>query len=98
MERNSQVFEGLRPEGRLITMAIAKEAIRVDPLLALDRQLSVVGSQQSSRADMVEILELAAAGKVVPRLERYKLEDVNRVMERLVDNRVRYRAVLMHGE
>jgi hypothetical protein len=41
--------------------------------------------------------ELAAAGKVKPKIETYPLAKVNEVRERLAAGKVRYRAVLQHG-
>lgn len=94
MKQNSQVLEGLRPEGRLVTMALGQEPIEADPLLMLIRQLSIIGSMQNNRADLVEILELAAAGKVKPALELYRFHEINTALRRLDEGLVRYRAVL----
>lgn len=95
MRQNSEIVAGIRPEGRLVSMAIEKDPIQIDPLLLLDRQISVIGSQQSGREDIVEILELAAADKVKPKLELYRMEEINRVMQRLDEGLVRYRSVIM---
>ena len=51
-------------------------------MLALSRQISVIGSMQDEREDLVDVLALAAAGKVTPRLETYPLAQVNDLMER----------------
>lgn len=48
------------------------------------------------REDLVEILALAAVGKVTPMLEIYPLDAINDVMARLVAGDLRYRAVLTH--
>jgi 2-desacetyl-2-hydroxyethyl bacteriochlorophyllide A dehydrogenase len=94
MKANSQILAGLRPEGRMVTMAVGTEAIEVDPVLALTRQISLIGSMQNDRSDMVEALDLAAAGKLKPALEVYPLDQVNEAMVRLAEGKVRYRAVL----
>lgn len=94
MPMNSQVMDGLRPRGRFVSMAIGEGKIEIDPLSALDREIEFIGSQQGARADMVEILELAAAGKVKPMLEIYPMDQINSVMERLEAGKVRYRSVL----
>lgn len=94
MRANSQILAGLRPEGRMVTMAVGEGSIQVDPLLALSRQISVIGSMQNDRSDMVEALDLAAAGKLRPALEVYPLEEANEAMGRLAEGKVRYRAVL----
>lgn len=94
MKQNSQVLAGLRPEGRLVTMAAGAEPIAVDPLLALSKQISVIGSMQNHREDLVDILHLAARGKVRPMLETYTLDEVDALMQRQRDGKVRYRGVL----
>lgn len=94
MRHNSQVLAGLRHEGRLVTMAVGAEPIAVDPMLMLLKQLSVVGSMQDERQDMVEVLALVAAGKVKPKLELYGLDEINTLMERQRDGKVRYRGVV----
>ncbi|MCF6287414.1 MAG: alcohol dehydrogenase catalytic domain-containing protein [Candidatus Hydrogenedentes bacterium] len=96
MKHNSQVIEGIRHEGKLVSMAISKEKMEIDPLFLLDHQIRIIGSQQCGREDLVEILGLAASGKVKPMLECYPLEAVNEVMQRLAEGKVRYRAVLTH--
>jgi D-arabinose 1-dehydrogenase-like Zn-dependent alcohol dehydrogenase len=97
MQQNGEALHGLRDEGRFVTMAIGTEPIMVDPTLALTKQLVVKGSQMNGRRDLVEMLDLVAAGTVRPLLEVYPLEDVNTAFERLDRGRVRYRAVLRHG-
>ena len=94
MRGNTQILAGLRPEGRMVTMAVGEGAIELDPLLALTRQISLIGSMQNERSDLVEALDLAAAGKLKPALEVYPLEKVNDAMVRLAEGKVRYRAVL----
>ncbi len=100
LAQTSQVLTGLRPEGRLVTMALptgdgARE-LSVEPRVMLARQLSIVGAMQSERADLVELLALAAAGRVVPQLELFPIGQIGRAMSRLAERRVRYRAVLVH--
>ncbi|MCB9727475.1 MAG: alcohol dehydrogenase catalytic domain-containing protein [Deltaproteobacteria bacterium] len=89
-----QAFEGLLPEGRLVNMGVVDGPIQIAAFSLMMGQRKLVGSTQNRRADMVEILELAAAGKVVPQIERYPLSEVNAVRERLVEGKVRFRAVM----
>lgn len=97
MAQNSAILAGIRHEGKLISMAISSDKIAVDPLHLLDHQITIRGSQQCGREDMVEILQLAAAGKVTPMIETYGLTEIDAVMVRLAEGKVRYRAVLAIG-
>jgi len=98
MRQTSEALSGLRDEGTLVTMAVGDEPFQVKPNLALTRQLTIKGSQQNDRADLIEVLDLVARGKVRPMLEVYRLEDVNTVFDRLDQGAVRYRAVFDLGD
>jgi D-arabinose 1-dehydrogenase-like Zn-dependent alcohol dehydrogenase len=96
MKQNSQAFLGLRPGGRMVTTAVSGEPIQVDPVPMLFKQTSVIGSAHNDPADLVDMLSLAASGKVKPVLEIYRFDEINGVMNRLADGKVRYRAVVSH--
>lgn len=94
----SQVLGGLLPEGRAVIMGFTDGALAVADLFGfMLGQKRLVGSTQNNRRDLVEALDLVAAGKVKPRLEHYKLSQINDVRERLAAGKVRYRAVLTPG-
>jgi D-arabinose 1-dehydrogenase-like Zn-dependent alcohol dehydrogenase len=96
MKQNSESMEGLRPGGRLVTTAPSAEPIQADPVQMLFKQTAILGSAHNDPGDLVDILNLAAAGKVKPKLEIYKLDEINSVFVRLAEGRVRHRAVLVH--
>jgi alcohol dehydrogenase len=96
MKQNSQALQGLRPDGRLVTTAVSAEPIQIDPVPMLFKQTSVIGSAQNDPADLVDILQLAAAGKVKPALEIYRLDELASVIVRLAEGKVRHRAVISH--
>lgn len=90
----AQTLEGLRPDGRLVSMGIDAEPIDIPPFLLLIKQLKVIGSAQNHRADLVDILDLAAQGKVKGILEEYKLDEINKALERLIEGKTRLRTVI----
>ena len=98
MKHTGQVLSGLRDGGTLVTMAVADDPFLVKPVLALTRQFTIKGSGQNERSDLVEVLDLAAAGRIKPLLEVYRLDEVNKVFERLDRGAVRYRAVFDLGD
>ena len=63
----------------------------------LFKQTSIIGSAHNDPADLVDILGLAAMGEVKPQLEIYPLDEINRVLARLAEGKVRHRAVLTHN-
>lgn len=94
MKHNSQALEGLRPGGRLVTTAVSAEPIQGDPVQMLFKQTSIIGSAHNHPADLVDILGLVAASKVKPQLEIYGFDEINSVLTRLAEGKVRHRAVL----
>jgi len=90
----SQAIEGLLPEGRFIGMGIDQDDLKVNPFFLLEGQREVKGSLQNKREELVDILNLAASGKVKPMLEIYSLSEINKALERLIDDKVRFRAVI----
>ncbi len=55
----------------------------------------MVGSIVGSRAEMREMLALAAAKRIQPMVETAPLSDVNAQMARVVQGKARYRVVLL---
>lgn len=94
MKQNNQAFQGLRPGGRFVTTAVSADPIQGDPVQMLFRQTSIIGSAHNDPADLLDILTLVTNGKVKPRLEIYPMEEINRVLLRLAEGKVRHRAVL----
>jgi D-arabinose 1-dehydrogenase-like Zn-dependent alcohol dehydrogenase len=94
----SSAVGGLRLNGRLMSMGVTPDGpLTIDTMSLLLGQRQIRGSSQDERSDLVEALELVAAGKVKPRLETYPITKVNEVRERLASGKVRYRAVLLHA-
>ncbi len=94
MKQNSQVLQGLRPGGRFVTTAVSADPIQGDPVQMLFKQTSIIGSAHNNPADLFDIVRLVADGKVKPRLEVYPMEEINRVLVRLAEGKVRHRAVV----
>jgi D-arabinose 1-dehydrogenase-like Zn-dependent alcohol dehydrogenase len=94
----SSAMNGLRRNGRLVSMGVTTDGpITVEPMSLLLGQRQLRGSSQDEKSDLVEALDLVAAGRVKPVLETYPIAKVNEVRERLAQGRVRYRAVLTHA-
>lgn len=90
----TQALGGLRPDGRLVNAGAVDGPIQVSPLVLMFPARQLIGGSQFERRDVVDALALVAAGKVKPRVERYKLDEINDVRDRLAAGKVRYRAVL----
>jgi D-arabinose 1-dehydrogenase-like Zn-dependent alcohol dehydrogenase len=96
-EQVNKVLGGLRYAGRLVTMGVTGPLHFDDLTTLLFKQCSIKGSTHDNRGDLVEVLELMAAGKVTPRIETYPIEEINSVRERVEAGKVRYRAIVEPG-
>lgn len=93
-EQVSKALSGLRYAGRLVTMGVTGPLDVEDLTTLLFKQCSIKGSTHDNRGDLVEVLDLMAAGKVTPRIETYPLAQINSVRERVEAGKVRYRAIV----
>ncbi len=59
-------------------------------------QLSITGSFLGNRADMREMLAFAREHRIAPLIESWPMSQVNQAIERLRQNRARYRLVLVN--
>jgi alcohol/geraniol dehydrogenase (NADP+) len=85
---------GENSRGRFIGAAPGE--LRVPVFGLLEGQKSIGGSAIGSNAEMRAMLEFAAAHAVQPMIESYSMSAINDVLQRLRENRVRYRAVLVN--
>lgn len=90
----SDALTGLLPEGRLVNMGIDTVPLKINAFNILLSQTSIKGSQQNNRSDLIDILNLTAEGKVKPMIEVYSLDEINTVLDRLAEGKVRFRAVI----
>ena len=82
----------LDKRGRLVLVGFPGVSMNSTDLVA--HELSVTGSFIGNRATMREMLAFAEAHAITPRIEQLPMPRVNQAIERLKENRVRYRLVL----
>ena len=83
-----------RNVGRLVLVGFPQ--ISLDPEELVVRQLSITGSLLGSRATMCEMLAFAHEHRIAPAIELMPMSSVNEAIQRLKENRVRYRVVLVN--
>jgi len=92
----ADAIQGLRPDGRFVSMGFEAKPLSVSPADLIVRRIKIVGSQQNDREYLYEALDYVAKGKVKVFTETYEIDEVNRAYERVVEGRVRFRAVLVN--
>jgi len=88
------VMDGLLPQGTLVLASLTAGRLPIDPRTFVLAQQRVMGSFLGSRAQFQQLLHLAVLHGIRPLVERYPLEQVNEVWQRLRENKVQFRAVL----
>jgi uncharacterized zinc-type alcohol dehydrogenase-like protein len=84
----------LRPGGKLCILGIPERDLQIPALPLILGQKSVVSSVIGSRSEMQTMLEFSARHGIRPQIELFPMHEVNRALERLRNNQMRYRAVL----
>jgi dehydrogenase len=89
----SEVLRGLRPDGRLVLMAVSAEPLVVTAEIINNRS-RIIGSTQNAPEYLYEALDYVAQGKVKIIAETYALDDIARAYENVAAGNVRFRAVI----
>jgi D-arabinose 1-dehydrogenase-like Zn-dependent alcohol dehydrogenase len=86
--------QGLRPDGRLVTMGADAEPHAVSLMDLIGKRIQVIGSTQNGREYLYEALDSAAEGNVKVIAETYLLADAPKAYQRVAEGKPRVRAVL----
>jgi len=87
-------IQGLRPDGRLVAMGVGAEPLSISLTDLIVKRIRVIGSQQNGPEYLYEALDFVAQGKVKTIVETYPLAQAPKAYQRVVDGKVRFRAVL----
>jgi D-arabinose 1-dehydrogenase-like Zn-dependent alcohol dehydrogenase len=89
----ADAFGGLKARGKLLIVAASFEPL-VIPTLALLSGKSIAGWPSGSAIDSEDTMRFSALSGVKPRTEVFKLEQAEEAYGKMMENRVRFRAVL----
>jgi D-arabinose 1-dehydrogenase-like Zn-dependent alcohol dehydrogenase len=84
---------GLKPRGKLLIVAAAMEPMSISGLPLLSGK-TIAGWPSGAPIDSEDTVRFAALTGVRPRIEVHRLEDAERAFATVLENRVRFRAVL----
>ena len=88
------LLEILKKRGKLVVIGFPNVAFNPTDLVA--HELSIVGSFLGNRATMKDMLPFAQAHGIKPWIELMPMSKVNEAIERVKQNKVRYRIVLVN--
>lgn len=89
----SSTIGGLKPRGKLLIVAAPFEPMQV-PVFSLLSGKSVSGWPSGSSIDSEDTLAFSALTGVRPRIEPFKLEQAEEAYAKMMENKLRFRAVL----
>ena len=87
-------IQGLRPDGRFVTMGADAEPIPLSIMDLLMKRIQVIGSIQNGPEYLYEALDFVAKGKVKTIAETYPLAEALKAYQRVAEGKARFRAVL----
>jgi D-arabinose 1-dehydrogenase-like Zn-dependent alcohol dehydrogenase len=93
-EAIASAVTGLKPRGKLLIVAAAHEPFSVSALPLLSGK-SIAGWPSGSAIDSEDALAFSVLTGVRPRIETFPLEQAEEAYTRVIENKVRFRAVLM---
>jgi alcohol dehydrogenase len=87
-------IQGLRPDGRLVTMGADAEPLSVSLMDLISKRIRVIGSQQNGLEYLYEALDFVAQGKVKTIVETYPFSEAPKAYDRVAEGKARFSAVL----
>ena len=88
------LLDTLKKDGKLILVGFPDVAFNPTDVVA--HQLSIIGSFLGNRARMREMLSFAHAHGITPAIEQMPMSQVNEALQRVRENKARYRIVLVN--
>lgn len=86
----------VRNNGRIVMVGFSPVHVSFEPVTLVVHQQSITGSFIGNRAAMREMLSFAQAHGIRPRVELMPMAQVNEAIQRVKENRARYRVVLVN--
>jgi D-arabinose 1-dehydrogenase-like Zn-dependent alcohol dehydrogenase len=90
----SELFDGLGPNGKLIVIGAAFDALAITPIQLITGSRSIQGWASGTAADEHETLRFAELTGVRPMIETYPLEKAAEAYERMLSGKAQFRVVL----
>ena len=89
----ASTVDGLKPRGKLLIVAASFEPLKISALALLSGK-TIAGWPSGSAIDSEDAMNFSALTGVRPRIEIFKLDQAEQAFARVMENQVRFRAVL----
>jgi uncharacterized zinc-type alcohol dehydrogenase-like protein len=94
----TSILYSLKTNGRLVMIGFSDDPVTFDPLELVVHQMSITGSFIGNRVAMKEMLSFAQVQGIAPEIELMPMSQVNLAIQRLKENKARYRIVLFNDK
>jgi alcohol/geraniol dehydrogenase (NADP+) len=84
----------LDSNGTFVFVGMPSEPLTIPIVPLTSKQRRIMGSEISSPAMIMEMLQIVDQFGIQPMIETFPLEQVNKALQSVRDNKIRYRAVL----
>ncbi|WP_031425762.1 alcohol dehydrogenase [Flavimarina sp. Hel_I_48] len=91
----SSVIDGLAVDGELICIGATGDPVKVSPLQLLMARRSVSGWPSGTAIESEDTLNFSALTNTKPMIETFKFDDVEEAYKKMMDNKARFRVVLV---
>jgi alcohol/geraniol dehydrogenase (NADP+) len=92
----AEYLSALKPNGALCLVGAVPGEIKIPAIDLIDSQKSIAGSAVGSIREICDMFEFSMKHRIAPAIELYPMKEVNCAIERLRENCLRYRAVLVN--
>jgi propanol-preferring alcohol dehydrogenase len=93
-----QALSVLRNLGTLICIGLATEDLPISPFKMIVHGLRVLGSSVGTKQELDELMGMAVRGEVIPITSVHKFEELDELLQKLKQNQVTGRVVVMIPE
>lgn len=94
MEAYNEAYKSVKRGGRLVAVGLPNGTMPVPIIDCVCRGIELVGSMVGSRKDLREALEMAKQHNIGCRIEKRKLEDINKIFDEMVKCKINGRVVI----
>lgn len=89
-----QAFASVKRGGRVVAVALPNAKMAVPIIECVLGGIELVGSIVGTRKDLQECLEIAKLHKIECKIEKRKLEDINKIFDDMINYRISGRVVI----
>jgi len=90
----SSAIDAVRPGGRVVAIGLPADSIDVDIPHLVTRAIQIVGTVVGTRQDLAEAFQFAAEGRVVPKVTKRTLEEINDIFQEMEQGKITGRMVV----